>query len=93
MTGSGQLRKEDSGTLQLNNAANDYGGSTTIVSGTLQLGTAGVIPNGSNTTLVTGGTLNLNGFSEQINGLAAIYPGDGWDATEKRLVEAGRFES
>ena len=24
--------------------------------------------------------------------LAAVHPGDGWDATEKRLVDAGVFE-
>jgi hypothetical protein len=29
----------------------------------------------------------------EINGLAASFPGDGWDATEKRLVEAGVFEA
>ncbi|MFJ1541492.1 hypothetical protein ACIODS_23355 [Micromonospora chalcea] len=28
----------------------------------------------------------------EINGLAASHPEDGWDATEKRLVEAGVFE-
>lgn len=28
----------------------------------------------------------------EINGLAATHPGDGWDATEKRLAEAGIFE-
>ncbi|MEH1169635.1 hypothetical protein V6V47_30070 [Micromonospora sp. CPCC 205539] len=28
----------------------------------------------------------------EINGLNTAHPGDGWDATEKRLVEAGVFE-
>jgi hypothetical protein len=28
----------------------------------------------------------------EINALAAAFPSDGWDATEKRLVEAGVFE-
>jgi len=28
----------------------------------------------------------------EITGLAAQFPGDGWDTTEKRLVEAGIFE-
>ncbi|PGH42156.1 hypothetical protein O7600_10920 [Micromonospora sp. WMMA1998] len=28
----------------------------------------------------------------EINGLAAAHPGHGWDAAEKRLVEAGVFE-
>ena len=29
----------------------------------------------------------------EINSLAAAYPSDGWDATEKRLVDAGVFEA
>jgi hypothetical protein len=29
----------------------------------------------------------------ELTGLAAAYPGDGWDTTEKRLVEAGVFEA
>jgi hypothetical protein len=29
----------------------------------------------------------------EITGLAATYPTDGWDACEKRLVEAGVFEA
>ena len=28
----------------------------------------------------------------EIDGLAAAHPSDGWDATEKRLVDAGVFE-
>ncbi|MEJ3745027.1 hypothetical protein WEI85_17240 [Actinomycetes bacterium KLBMP 9797] len=28
----------------------------------------------------------------EINALAAEFPSDGWDATEKRLVDAGVFE-
>ncbi|MEU2613969.1 hypothetical protein ABZ570_20650 [Micromonospora sp. NPDC007271] len=28
----------------------------------------------------------------ELSGLAAAYPDHGWDATEKRLVEAGVFE-
>ncbi|AVT33603.1 MULTISPECIES: hypothetical protein [unclassified Plantactinospora] len=29
----------------------------------------------------------------ELNNLAAAYPADGWDTTEKRLVEAGVFEA
>jgi hypothetical protein len=29
----------------------------------------------------------------ELNGLAEVYPTDGWDTTEKRLVEAGVFEA
>ena len=28
----------------------------------------------------------------ELSALAAGFPGDGWDATEKRLVDAGVFE-
>ncbi len=29
----------------------------------------------------------------ELTALATIHPGDGWDATEKRLVDAGVFET
>ena len=28
----------------------------------------------------------------ELSALASLHPGDGWDATEKRLVDAGVFE-
>ena len=58
------------GTISLG-AANSYSGNTTISAGTLQLGANGAIPNGSgygNVSLT--GTLDLNGFSDTINGLS-----------------------
>jgi autotransporter-associated beta strand protein len=65
-------------TLTLNNAAmdNDYAGDTTISkvgtsAYTLTLGTANQIPNGTGKgNVANDGTLDLNGFSETINGLA-----------------------
>ncbi|MDZ7617622.1 MAG: autotransporter-associated beta strand repeat-containing protein [Patescibacteria group bacterium] len=64
------------GILILANATNDYSGTTTISTGTLRLGAAGAIPDGSgkgnvilNAGTVAAGTFDLNGLSETINGL------------------------
>ena len=68
--GSGALAKTGAGTLTLS-GANTYGGATTISAGTLKLGAAGVIPDGSGKGDVSvAGTLDLNTFSETINGLS-----------------------
>ncbi|MEY4388217.1 MAG: hypothetical protein RLY20_3500, partial [Verrucomicrobiota bacterium] len=51
--------------------ANGYSGDTVITTGTLQLGAANVIPDGSGKGNVTvNGTLDLNTFSDTINGLS-----------------------
>jgi autotransporter-associated beta strand protein len=51
--------------------ANTYSGDTTVTAGTLQLGAAGVIPDGSGKGNVSvTGTLDLNTYSETINGLS-----------------------
>jgi autotransporter-associated beta strand protein len=63
------LTKLGDGTAILQ-AANTWAGGTTVGAGTLQLGASEVIPNGAGTGNVTiDGTLDLNGFSEQVNGL------------------------
>ena len=50
---------------------NDYTGATTISAGTLRLGAANVIPDGAGKGNVSvAGTLDLNGFSETVNGLS-----------------------
>jgi len=70
ISGSGGLTKAGAGTLTLS-AANTYGGNSTISAGTLKLGAAGVIPDGASKGNVSvTGTLNLNTFSETINGLS-----------------------
>ncbi len=52
------------------NAANTYSGQTTV-NGFLRLGGSGVVPDGSGKgNVVVNGTLDLNGFSETVNGLA-----------------------
>ena len=54
------------------NQANTYSGATTVGAGTLQLGAANVLPDGTGTgdiTISAGATLDLNGYSDTINGL------------------------
>jgi len=64
------LEKTSSGTLKLS-GANTYGGDTTITAGTLQIDAADVIPDGGTAGNVSiTGTLDLNTFSETINGLS-----------------------
>ncbi|NDE50338.1 MAG: hypothetical protein EB014_04615, partial [Actinobacteria bacterium] len=53
-------------TLILSNTSNAYG-STTITSGTLKLGAAGVIPDSSAVSVT--GTLDLNGYSETVGSI------------------------
>jgi autotransporter-associated beta strand protein len=70
ISGNGGLSKTEAGTLILT-GANAYTGTTTISAGTLRLGSANVIPDGSGRgNIAVAGTLDLNGFSETINGLS-----------------------
>jgi hypothetical protein len=51
--------------------ANTWAGSTTVSAGTLKLAASEVIPNGTGKGNVTlDGTLDLNGFNEEVNGLS-----------------------
>ena len=69
ISGSGDVAVAN-GTVTLK-GANAYTGDTIINSGTMQLGAAGVVPDGSGKGNVTvSGTLNLNTYSETINGLS-----------------------
>lgn len=69
ISGSGTVTHAGAGTLILS-GANTYNGTTTVNSGTLQLGAINVIPDGSGKgDLILNGTLDLNSYNETINGL------------------------
>jgi autotransporter-associated beta strand protein len=58
-------------TLVLSSTNNTYPGNTTITAGTLQLAAANAIPGGATAGNVSvGGTLDLNTFSDSLNGLS-----------------------
>ncbi len=55
------------GTFVFNNTNNNYLGETTVVVGTLKLGTNGVIPNTTTLTISNSAKVDLNGFNETVN--------------------------
>ena len=62
------------GQLTLSNTSNNYAGNTVLNQGTLRLGASNVIPDGASAgnlvfTNANGGVLEMNGFSETVNGL------------------------
>ncbi len=68
--GVASLTKDGTGVLTIS-GANTYSGDTTVSAGTLKLGAANVIPNGSGKGNVTdNGTLDMGGFNDSINGLS-----------------------
>lgn len=72
ISGATGLTKKGSGTLTLSNP-NAYTGATVISAGTLRLGAAGAIPDGSgngDVSLAAGASMDLNGFNDGINGLS-----------------------
>jgi autotransporter-associated beta strand protein len=71
LSGSGGIDKIGGGVLSLNNA-NTYAGGTTINAGTIVLGHAGAMPNGTSLGIGGGGTLDLAGFNVQVSGLDAF---------------------
>lgn len=68
------FNKYGTGTLVLSSSQNAYTGGTSVQNGILRLGTAKALPDGAATpgavTVAAPATLDLNGFSETINGLA-----------------------
>ena len=71
VSGGANLTKAGTGKLTLA-TANDYTGDTTVTAGTLALGGAAVIPSGTGkgNVNVSGGTLDLAGNNQTINGLS-----------------------
>lgn len=71
-SGTQTITKEGSGTVVLSNTANNYNGSTIIAAGTLQLGAANVLPNGTAVSMTGANTtFNLGSFAETIGSLAS----------------------
>ncbi len=70
LTGGTDLTKDGPGTLVLSNATNNYGGTTTVNAGTLQIGTAGSIPDASRLAVNTNGYFNLNGLAETVGSIS-----------------------
>jgi len=68
--GSAGLAKSGAGILTLSGSSNTYAGATTISEGTLKLGVANAIPHGlGKGDVAVGGTLDLNGLNQTVNGL------------------------
>ncbi len=68
-TGVVNLVKANGGTLLLG-GANAYTGATYVNGGTLELISANAVPTGSDMTVATGATFNLNGFNQTLGSLA-----------------------
>lgn len=86
--GTASLTKKGSGTLTLSNP-NAYTGATVISAGTLRLGATGAIPDGSgagDVSLASGATMDLNGFSDGINGLSGAGTVDNTGGTATLTV-------
>ena len=73
-TTTGSLTKDGAGTLILS-GANTYTGGTNINAGNLQLGASDRLANTGGVSIGSAGTLNLNGFSQQIGNLTAAGGG------------------
>ncbi|OYW76066.1 MAG: hypothetical protein B7Z37_10490, partial [Verrucomicrobia bacterium 12-59-8] len=70
ITGGTNLIKAGAGSLILSSAANNYGGSTTVSGGVLQLGLAAVIPDASALIVAAGAAFDLNAKAETLGSLA-----------------------
>lgn len=87
-SGSGfGLTKIGSGTFTQKGSSNTYSGPTTVSAGTLKLGRINVIPDGADKGNVSvAGTLDVNGFSDTINGLSGAGTVDNTGATGATLT-------
>ena len=69
ITGSGGLTKLGTGTATLSLTNDTFAGDASISNGTLQAGSTTALSSAANLNVGTLGTLELNGFSETVNGL------------------------
>lgn len=70
ISGTGIVNQNGSGTTILTSAANSYSGATNINSGVLQAGIANTLSPNSAVFVAAAGTLDLNGFSQSVAGVA-----------------------
>ncbi|MCX6848641.1 MAG: autotransporter-associated beta strand repeat-containing protein, partial [Verrucomicrobia bacterium] len=68
ISGAGGLTKQSTDTVILS-GTNTYNGATNIANGTLRLGSAAALPNGTNVTTSSRGVLDLGGFNASIGNL------------------------
>ncbi|MEN3931765.1 autotransporter outer membrane beta-barrel domain-containing protein [Microvirga sp. W0021] len=69
VSGSGNLEiAAGSATVSLTNIANSYTGTTTVTSGTLQLGSNNALGATSGLSIASGATADVNGYSQTVNG-------------------------
>ena len=84
---AGVVQNSTNSALSLNNSANNYTNSTTIMLGTLRLGAANAIPSSSSVSVT--GTLNLVNFSDTIGGLSGTGTVNGTSGTPILTVGGG----
>ncbi|MBS0849887.1 ESPR-type extended signal peptide-containing protein, partial [Citrobacter sp. JGM124] len=94
ITGSGNLGLSASGeTLTLNNAGNDYTGTTTINSGTVVAGSNNALGATSGLSTLAGSGFNLNGKTQAINGAltnaGTVTVGENGTLTSSSLNNSG----
>ena len=70
ISGTGSVIQAGTGSAVTLSGTNTYTGVTTVSAGTLQAGSLSALSANSDFTVVTGATLNLNGFSSAIGSLA-----------------------
>ncbi|MFY7817779.1 MAG: beta strand repeat-containing protein, partial [Akkermansiaceae bacterium] len=69
ITGTGGFTVNEAGTVQLQNAANDYAGDTQINSGTLNFNATGIIPTSTNL-IINGGTFATGNVARSVSSLS-----------------------
>ena len=69
LTGTGGVTKTGTGTLTLSGSGSDYSGETAVTAGTLQAGATNAFSPNSTVSVSTGGTLDLNNYSQTVGGL------------------------
>jgi len=91
VSGSFNITRQGDGKVILS-GANTYAGATAINGGTLQLGASNVIPNGvgnGDVSVAADCTLDLNGYSDSLNGLSGAGTVDNTAASTMSTLSVG----